>query len=301
MALPETVYIDGVYKVPPIITSAYIPILDRYGLTQTAKERPEIAIGSIGGSTQEETYSHFATQFLNSCVRIGRIVVDQSGVFIRQRKRIQQVFSTGKVSILDLPCGTGAGTIGLVSYLVELRRSDQIPKTPLDIFILGADYSNSALVLYKEMWNEVAIRARHVGIDVTYSTITCDLSAGHQVSKLIDQWIGASGIQNDWFILISNFSGVLKHKVQRDKFERSFSTMTDRLASRPFTLLWVEPKFSAIPDISRWFRRIYSSIKEFVSISSEQGASDEYYFSCPASGRDRVRSGVEVLECMTNV
>jgi methylase of polypeptide subunit release factors len=83
-------------------------------------------------------------------------------------------FQDGRVSILDLPCGSGGGLFGLLCTIAELRRQFAQARLPVDVHVHAADISPTAMEIHREILKEVEASLGEVGIRLylTYSAIS---------------------------------------------------------------------------------------------------------------------------------
>ncbi len=102
--------------------------------------------GIYGGATQAETEKHFTHRFPNSGGRVEVAILDPKKDLANISVELQATFSGGRIKLLDVPCGAGAGTLALLSTLHVLRQNKALPTLPLDVEIIAADISTHALV-----------------------------------------------------------------------------------------------------------------------------------------------------------
>ena len=138
--------------------------------------------------------------------------------------------SSHRISLLDIPCGAGAGTLSALMTLKELRIAGILPMTPLSVKILGADISPYALDLYRDQLGELEPILAGVGISVRLETRTWDATDVRQTNDLIDDYLEGVAAHNECLVLVANFSGASKTLFQ--KFEESFKHLWIRLSGR---------------------------------------------------------------------
>ena len=109
--------------------------------------------GEIGGVTEQETHEHFVHRFGTSATRTGFLVLDPRDEIGDIASGLRDSFTDGQISVLDIPCGTGASILGFLGCLYQLRNEKLIPNLPLDVFITAGDVSEHALKLYDDMLN----------------------------------------------------------------------------------------------------------------------------------------------------
>ena len=79
--------------------------------------------------------------------RVQCVLLDPHDAFDEISHELLLTLSSHRIALLDLPCGSGAGGIALLTTIKELRIAGIIPSTPLTVEIIGADISQSAWAL----------------------------------------------------------------------------------------------------------------------------------------------------------
>ena len=105
--------------------------------------------GAVGGASTTEAETHFITRFLNSAVRAQFVCSDPTNSQPDIRDMVLDQLAEGRIFILDLAAGSGAGTLAILSTICELRNTECVPTLPLNVHIFGIDYSSRALALYQ--------------------------------------------------------------------------------------------------------------------------------------------------------
>ena len=70
---------------------------------------------SIGGNGENEAIKHFVGRFPNGAVRSQYVVINPDGDLNHIASQLATVFSDKTLKILSLPCGSGAGLVGLLT------------------------------------------------------------------------------------------------------------------------------------------------------------------------------------------
>ncbi|MEO6809544.1 MAG: hypothetical protein ABI353_10585, partial [Isosphaeraceae bacterium] len=197
--------------------------------------------GGHGGQSEVETHKHFACLYANSASRVQCVVLNPHAVFDDISHDLLLTLSSHRIALLDIPCGSGAGGIALITTVKELRTAGVIPNTPLSVDIFAADYSPSALDLYESQVSLLRPKLAESGISVSLHRYPWDATQLQQTSDLIDDYIAHQA--NEYLVLMANFSG--EGKSQFPKFERSFEHIFVRFSNRRVkvvTILWIEPQ-----------------------------------------------------------
>jgi len=237
-ALPGTLWRKGRYYVARHLQSVYVKELTARNLFFAAST-PNKEKKVYGGASLEATNDHFAYRFCASVMRLQNALLDTQGKFGDVPKDIIQTFSSHRVSMLDIPCGTGAGGLGLISVIHELRLAGLVPTLPLDIDILAGDVSPYALEIYRSQMNDLAAVVKSAGIGITLTTIVWDAFDLASSNKLCSVWENAAFQGVEGFVLVTNFSGAGDKMFPQ--LQESFRHISVRVSHKNDTLLWVEP------------------------------------------------------------
>ncbi|MFA0133473.1 hypothetical protein AB4440_14435 [Vibrio splendidus] len=224
---------------PPELARIFVEKLkamDKYeeASKYTRKEDDE---GPIGGDTLEATEEHFCTRFSNSCVRLQYVMIDPDKKFVDAASQFSSSFYNGEVCLVDIPCGTGAGSLSLLHTLCDLRDAGLAPPTKLKVHIYAADYSNHVSGILSHMIDASLARFTACNIHVTYEIHHWDAFDITSTSNLVDN---VKAIKcNEYFILVSAFNGVGHDNYQEIK--PSLDLIQGSFANQNFTLIHVEP------------------------------------------------------------
>lgn len=142
--LPESLWrqSDRVLKLPPDLIRAWLTLLDRHNLRALA-EQP-IAGGCIGGNNRDATNKHLAWRFTGSSARVQLAMLDPESDMPHIADAFAQIFAGGRVAVADLPCGSGAAILTILTVLAELRKQGRVPREPLDLIVIGINAVQAA-------------------------------------------------------------------------------------------------------------------------------------------------------------
>ena len=236
--LPSTLWQKGRYHVAPDLEATYQRLLLLRNLLVIASgssSKKDI----YGDDTLEGTHDHFAHRFSSSVMRIQNVMLDAQGKFESIPKDVLLSFSSHRVSILDIPSGTGAGGLALISVIHELRLAGIIPMLPLEVSILAGDKSRFALAIYDEQVSQLKDKFKLTGIEINMKTFSWDAVDLVSTSELCALWERTVFQADESFVLVTNFSGAGKKML--DQFKESFRHISARASYKNATLLWIEP------------------------------------------------------------
>tara|TARA_Y100000294_G_scaffold153653_1_gene152765 strand:+ start:193 stop:765 length:573 start_codon:yes stop_codon:yes gene_type:complete len=165
--IPESLWSDNCLKLPPCLERAYRHFINEYNLV--ALTQPQKDKHSIGGESKEDTLEHFATRYGVSACRLQGILLDPKNALSTIPDDLVNTFSDGRISVLDIACGSGAASISILSTINELRKNNIIPQLPLQIDLTGGDFSPHALIIYEDIVLHLEKDFRSTGIEVSFS------------------------------------------------------------------------------------------------------------------------------------
>ena len=284
--------------IPADLSSALIADLVNRGLLEKAKLGPPAGVREIhGGAPQNEAEEHYCWRFTTSTSRVVRIVSDEKTTFSDIALRLLTVFSKGNVAILDIPSGTGAGTLGLLAEIANLRAKRLAPTLPLNVSIFAGDISQWSLTVFRDLATALAPKLQEASININISTKHWDATLAHETSALCNDWMDRSLYENDYFVLVSNFSGTSKSLL--DSFKRSFEHLAERMAFAPATLLWIEPLSGTAATIRRKIKQFFSHVPILKLLFSEDSLDNQschYTWDCPITSRSKIKSSVSIVQ-----
>lgn len=142
--IPETLWHPEAtcLQLAPTLRTAWEHLLRHAGLEEKARQ-PDPG-GKIGGLSKEDTDDHLAWRFSGSSARVQLSFLDPEDKLTEVADAYAKVFSGGTVLLADLPCGSGAAALALLGNIAELRRQDRIPRSPLNVKIVGGELSDFA-------------------------------------------------------------------------------------------------------------------------------------------------------------
>lgn len=279
------------------LETKYIEHLHEYNAYELAKTFDGKS-HPIGGSSTTEAIEHFAYRFVNSSTRVIHITLDPDKKFSNIQIDIFSTFSKGNISILDLACGTGGHILSLLTTLVELRLKKLLPTLPLNIHILAADISPTALEIYQSLLHDLEPYLLHAGIRIIYHTYEWDACFVIQTSVLMDEFFNLTNttLVNEYYVITSAFSGFASTKDNFTRIESSLRHITERLGSRNSTFLWIEPDGKDAKKFLGSLNRIFENIKDFfVQIFEErESISHTYYWWEPIKQEVIKRGNVSI-------
>jgi hypothetical protein len=177
------------------------------------------------------------------------------------------IFSGNKVFLADLPCGSGAASLTILSVLCELRMQRLLPRMPLDIVIVGGEISKYAQNYALDAIDFLRADLEAQAISLTFQVMDWDVCDPFKNSDLIKHLTLASQNCAAKLLVIANFSGFLqgdgKWKDAQKQLEELFRHSRDENS----IAIWIEPQkkevvaeHGFISRIISWFKTSFSSL-----------------------------------------
>lgn len=195
-----------------------------------------------GGGGLIESIKHFARRFQASAARVQFVALDPNGTFGNYATQLRSSLMDGKVSVLDLACGSGGGLLGLLCTLAELRSRSHGPPLPLDLCVLGADCSDEGRAIHQCMSTRLRPHMAEVGIRLRSEYMSWDATQPFSTTALMDHWFDICHSCEEYIVFISAFSGFMVGN--SDVVLEAIDDIVKRLHDRPSSLAWIEPKGS---------------------------------------------------------
>lgn len=286
--LPEKIYRDDLLQIHENLVADYVQELRAISRYEDACKKETCS--STGGADEERTHNAFVDRFCSSVCRSGYLVLDNQKRLKPVSDELLARLGDGRLAILDVPCGSGAGILGLLSLIASLRVHGALPRLPLTIDITAGDFSETARNLYDNMLPRAVPWLEEQGIRISWTTHAWDASDRFSTSLIVDQWLNNSPLCEDFVVLVAAFSDAAANNFK--KFERSFQHITERLHNRSGSFVWIEPNWNKSP---RFFDAIEGHFNKVLNFFNGTGRlSDNFSWRHPLNN-NACRSQIMVV------
>lgn len=247
--IPLTIWndTDGIVTHPPQVKQSYREVLGNAGLLDLAMQdesEAESRDGPTGGITQEDTNKHFARRFSTSSARVQLALMDPKCELGDASDLIIKAFSGGSVALLDVPSGSGPGSIGILSTIAFLRECGVMPRDQLHVHVLGGDISSYAHVYAISMHNSISNYLATQAITVENHVAQWDALSDQSTTALLYNWVTNTPDYDEHIVLLANFSDFLSRGDKFNKAKQPFGELIRWAEQCNASILWVEPETS---------------------------------------------------------
>jgi hypothetical protein len=281
--LPNTLWDAGqsCLKLSPDLIRAWRHLLDTGGQYATAiKPSPEKIIGGID---KEATDQHLAWRFNGSAARVQLAMIDPNNNLPEVADAFTRVFSGGTILLTDVPCGSGAAALSILSTVAELRRQERIPRHPLKVKLVGGELSEFARDYAGQGTQHVVAALNEQAIWLEPEFISWDALCKFSTADLINRLTILGEGCSARVLVLANFSGFLNNDGKWNKAKPQFDNLF--IHSRDFqsVAIWIEPQTNSVlnenggffSQVTKWFNATFLKKEEQEQIQVDHfGKSD---------------------------
>lgn len=240
---------SDVLTLPEVFSAALIGEVDSRGLKSVA-ESHDGSDGPVGGISKEATEAHFARRYATSSGRIQLATLDPKGELSDASDRLLFALAGGSVSILDVPCGAGAGSLALLSTIASLRKHSRLPRQPLHVHLVGGDISPTALEIAQSMLARLDPSLQEQAIFVEAHFQVWDVRDDASTVEIISSWTNHKD-SRVYVLIAANFSGFLSSKGNLSQATGQLKQLLLWAQVRRSLVLWIEPQTNAASSTLR--------------------------------------------------
>lgn len=185
-----------------------------------------------------------------------------------------RLFSGNKVFLADLPCGSGAASLSILSVLYELRKQNCLPREPLHVVILGGEISKYAQEYANLALSRIVAELESQAITVDFEIMDWDVCDKISNTDLIKKLTVKSQDCATKLLLLSNFSGFLEREKKWKDAQEQFDELFRYSRDENSFALWIEPQKNNVtnsngfmPRLIGWFNKAFAN---FLSRDEDQ-------------------------------
>jgi len=264
--IPKSLWNQNILQLPSQLISSWEILLDKYQLRDKAMTiAPE---GFEGGESKEDTDNHLAWRFTGSSARVMLTMLDPLNDLSNISDAFARIFSGNKIFIADLPCGSGAAAVSILSVFCELRKKRRVPRMPLHITIVGGEISLYAQNYAREILESLIGELETQAITLEFDIIDWDVCNKSSNTDLIKQLTLKSQKSSAKLLIVSNFSGFLQGQGKWNDAKKQFDELFRYSQGDNSIAIWVEPKTNNVtiekggffPRLIKWFKESFSKL-----------------------------------------
>lgn len=243
--------------------------LEQRGLLKQAVE--EIRKGEIGGISKQATHDHYSFRYNGSCARFQLTFLDPKDDLREVSNAFVKSLAGYDVFIADIPSGTGAASLTLLSNIAQLREEKIIPSLPLTVKILAGEISPTAIEIFEESFNNMKSLFEANNITIEFKIQKWDINDSDSTSQLIKEITLFSNDSSDKIMLLANFTGFLEGEKKWDGVKSQFEEIFRHFSGKSTVVIWLEPKMNKVilnfwPRTKKWFIQTF---KKFIGSNEE--------------------------------
>ncbi|MDD2599333.1 MAG: hypothetical protein PHO37_08925 [Kiritimatiellae bacterium] len=246
--MPDNLWLSssGTLVLPDALVNVYEKMLKKKGLYEVAKEKDSEEEGVVGGITEDDTKTHFATRFSGSAARTQLSMLDPKNELGNASNLFIKAFSGGTVGLLDIPSGAGAAAITILLTIASLREKGLLPRQRLVVKLVSGDVSEHARLYASEMLGGIIAHLEAQSIYVEEKSIEWDVCGAESTSAVLYEWMQHATNCHEYFVVMANFSGFLQSSGKLKKATPQLDEVIRWAAQRRSTVIWLEPQTNTV-------------------------------------------------------
>lgn len=263
--IPDTLWKtkDEKLVLPESLIESWKGILNSRGLLKQATE--ETREGEIGGISEEDTHNHYSFRFNGSCARFQLAFLDPKNDLKEVSNAFVKSLAGYDVFIADIPSGTGAASLTLLSNIAQLRKENIIPRIPLSVKILAGEISPTAMTIFKQAFEQIQATLNSQNISVELKFQEWNIKDLDSTSQLIKQITLYGNDCSDKILLLANFTGFLERDKNWDKVKEQFGELFRHFSGKSTVAIWLEPNMNRVtqnfwPRTKKWFQNTFKNL-----------------------------------------
>lgn len=220
--IPTTLFDQAgqILHLPPQLVAKWVDLLNTHSLLERAKLVPPE--GAYGGIGKEETDDHLAWRFTGSSARVMLAVLDPKEELLEVADAFAQIFSGNRVFLVDIPSGSGAVTVAILTIFAELRKQGRVPRIPLEVVVIGGEISPYGRSYFTEILNSLKDELSSQAIQITFEAIDWNVCDKFSNTELIKRLTLQSQNCTSRLLVLANFSAFLQKKESGEMPSRSW-------------------------------------------------------------------------------
>lgn len=256
---------DGdLITLPSIVTDSFVKTLSANGLLEKA-QAPRAKKGPIGGLTKEATDEHFCQSYDGSLARTAMVYLNPTGDLAEAAKTLRRYLIGGKLCLIDMPAGAGAGAICLLGCIAHLREIGELPRHPLEVLVIWPEISKFAVDYGMSMLTDLEPKLNEQGITIRIQFREWDILDDVSNTELIEDIVKSKSQYAQILMLACNFSGFLGRDEKWKKAHSNLSAIFKFCSGDMNAALWIEPNTKLVRN--KFFETLDNFINKLPSFA----------------------------------
>lgn len=248
----------------PTLLTAWKHLLQHAGLKERALQPAPPSI--TGGLSKEATDDHLAWRFSGSSARVQLSLLDPRDELVGVADAFAKVFSGGTVLVADLPCGSGAAVLTLLTSIAELRTQGRIPRNPLHVRVVGGELSDSARGYASRAIDHIKETLAEQAIWVSAEFLSWNALDKFSTAELTNRLTLLGQGCSARLMVLANFSDFLQREGKWKEALPQFESLFVHGRAHNSFVLWIEPQTNQVIGAGGffgraivWFKKLFSA------------------------------------------
>lgn len=247
----------------PTLLAAWKHLLQHAGLEEKALQPVPERI--TGGLSKDATDDHLAWRFSGSSARVQLSLLDPEDELTGVADAFVKVFSGGTVLVADLPCGSGAAALTLLTNIAELRRQERIPRNPLYVKVVGGELSDFARGYASRAIDHIRETLAEQAIWVSAEFMPWNALDKFSTADLTNRLTVLGQECSARLMVLANFSGFLQGEGKWKEALPQFESLFVHGRANNSFVLWIEPQTNTVIGLGGFFSRAIVWFKKLFS------------------------------------
>ncbi len=214
--------------------------------------------------SKQDTDNHLAWRYTGSCARVILSLLDPSNHLGDVSDAYASIFAGNNVFLADIPSGSGAAVVSILSTLFELRQKSILPRHPLNISIVAGEISPTARSYLQEQLKVLSSHLEKQAISIKYEITNWDVLNSFSTADLIKKITISSQSSSSRLLIVSNFSGALGGSLNWQNAQPKFDEIFRHSRDLNSYAIWIEPQINkakkTFSKVFKWFKDNFYSI-----------------------------------------
>jgi hypothetical protein len=215
------------------------------------------------------------------------------------------VFAGGRVAMADLPCGSGAATLTILTTIAELRRQARVPREPLHVALVAGDISEHARAYAAEALETLRpfLEAQAIWVEPVF--LRWDVCDALSNTDLIRQLTVRSQGCGARLLIMANFSSFLQRDGKLQQAQPQLEELFRHSRDERSSVIWIEPQTNLVTHqhgglfhrLGQWLAKTWAQFIRMIGGGGDGGseAQTEAIIEDAVNGQGRFEARLAVM------